>query len=90
MMTEAIYSGGPAVPSHHFVLWYEDQLVHWSQSRDTTQTFGNGHSVFISTGSRVSTASKNMFQIDTYTYLDAYTFSMLIPLNMKSILYTIL
>jgi hypothetical protein len=31
-----------------------------------------------------------MSQTDKYTYLDAYAFYMLIPLNMKSILYTIL
>jgi hypothetical protein len=31
-----------------------------------------------------------MFQIDTCTYLDAHAISMLIPVNIKSILYTIL
>jgi hypothetical protein len=41
------------------------------------------------TGKCVSIVSKNMFQTDTYTYLDAHAFSMLIPPNMKSILYTI-
>jgi hypothetical protein len=35
-------------------------------------------------------ASKNMFKIDTFTYLDAHAFSTFIPHNLKSILYTIL
>jgi hypothetical protein len=26
MVTEAIYSVGPAVPSHQLLLWYEEQL----------------------------------------------------------------